>query len=71
MAVVSVSVRLQLLTVSTLSSETCAICIFAFLQSKIFLEGYLFVEFVSQIQITARKWSYSSQREGLEGKSYT
>jgi len=34
------------------------------------LEGYLFEEFVSEIQITTRKDSYSSQREGVRGKGY-
>ena len=69
MTVVSVSVRLQLLTLSTLLSETCAICIFAFWQSKNIFGRIFIVEFVSQIQITTRKWSYSSQREG--GKGYS
>jgi hypothetical protein len=52
---VSAGVKLQILAVSTLSSEICAICIIEFGTPKIFLEGYLFVEFVSELQITTRR----------------
>jgi len=64
MCVVSCTVRLPFLTVSTLSSETCAIFKFAFWQSKIFLEGYLFVEFVSELQI--RPWGREMEVFPLE-----
>jgi hypothetical protein len=52
MAVESARVRLQLLTVSTLKSETCAFFIFAFWQYINIFGKIFIVEFVSEIRIT-------------------
>ena len=59
MAVVSVSVRLQLLAVSTLLLETCESAYLHFDNSKIILEGFLLVEFVSEIglQLEGGRWN--------------